>query len=131
MAQFVTHADDVPPFMSAKMLFAVTVFGVLVMLLKVSVFSLLTDQVPVNVQTLKTFFGGSVIAREFKLLPGVRVFSTVRTTLAIRATAGRVNEIRSGITHSGSTAFKAVYVLMLRIRSRGRNTDQIHCFRPV
>jgi hypothetical protein len=55
IAQFVTHAEEVPPFMSANMFLADTVFGVVVTLRNVSVLSVLTDHVPVNVQTRKIF----------------------------------------------------------------------------
>jgi hypothetical protein len=87
--------------------------------------------VPLKVMTLLAFFGhgprkdASLIALALSITclrkesdPAAdRAPSTARTTRAIRSAAGRVNEIRSGIAHSGSPSASISRRLSTAIRT--------------
>ena len=97
IAQFLADADAV---IAAKRLVALTV---LVAPRNVTTFSALISHAPVNVATRNGLsFPPATTARERSPAPAGRAPSTARTTLAIRSTAGRVNEIRSGMVEPGS-----------------------------
>jgi hypothetical protein len=88
--------------MAAKRFVTLTVFGVLVTFLNITTFAESMAHAPVNVQTLNTLLLCGTTARERSPAAPGRAFSTARTTLAILATAGRVNEMRSGMVEPGS-----------------------------